>query len=559
MACLPLIVADATWLLPHRRYEINDDKDCTMSDLVGDIPMRPPTEAVTTADEVESTAEAIAIENMLEQVNPTEREWKVHLGTGVPYHTKGCEACVSFVKHIVEDKERGSASLTAAIQRLENHWLDKLENHPFTKIGKQGAYDHGFDDGYVKAEKEAERRQKKGKERAKSPEIELEKLEKKIVQLEHEKAELNGENERLQRRVDDLLREAAELRAGTLLLKRESPLPYAEMTEPYGPYRSIAADPILLQTEFYRQKAVGYETVTPTSATSSSTGSAKRKAQELVPEDPPSGGRQAKQPKPRIEIRQVSSRTILPFDKAGNQYLPDGAWMRMMKEVPGEGVHQKLDYLATRRWLPIWADILKEIRHLEATGGTLGNAQKKVKVVNRAPYSVMELAMTNRGSTPAGLRWVDGIPNTEDLMIWQVYRAITKVKDDVRHRALRQAFDAAVTDDSLWEHYTPTPAQSQGLLEIPFPAGAEVTPSNMAGHLKACGVTREFLEHSLRPYVLRNQAAAAERRNMPPGTLINTTTAPGMQMLTQPPTTTTSLVPIYADLPMDDVEGVQNP
>jgi hypothetical protein len=128
---------------------------------------------------------------------------------------------------------------------------------------------------------------------------------------------------------------------------------------------------------------------------------------------------------------------------AGNQYLPEGAWMRMMKEVPGKGVYQKLDYLASRRWLPIWVDVLKEVKHLEATGGSLGNAQKKVRVINRALLSVLELAMTNRASTPAGVRWEGDAPNAGvrwegdtpnagDLMIWQLFRAVTKVKDDIK-------------------------------------------------------------------------------------------------------------------------------
>jgi hypothetical protein len=270
--------------------------------------------------------------------------------------------------------------------------------------GRQAAYDRGFDDGVESAEKEQECRQRKGKGRATSPECERGELKTKIAQLERKKAKLTGENKRLLRHVDDLLQEAAELRAATLLLQREPPIPYSEMTELHGQHQSIMSDPILLYAEPYGQRTTSNELVTPTSATSSSTGSAKRKAQELLLEDPQNRVRRAKVPKPRILIWNAKTSLPLQFDMAGNQYLPEGTWMRMMKEVPGKGVYQKLDYLASRQWLPIWVDVLKEVKHLEATDGSLGNAQKKIRVINRAPLSVLELAMTNRASTPAGVR-----------------------------------------------------------------------------------------------------------------------------------------------------------
>jgi hypothetical protein len=46
--------------------------------------MRLPNKAVNTTTNVEGNASAIAIEDILEKVIPLEREWKVHLGTGVP-------------------------------------------------------------------------------------------------------------------------------------------------------------------------------------------------------------------------------------------------------------------------------------------------------------------------------------------------------------------------------------------------------------------------------------------------------------------------------------------
>jgi hypothetical protein len=111
-----------------------------MSDPGGDIPMQPLNEAVNTTMKVEGNASVIAIEDILKKVVPSEREWKVHLGTGVPYHTTGCEMCVTFVKHLGEDKERGNVSLNATLQQLEKHWLEKLENHPFMNNGRQQAY-----------------------------------------------------------------------------------------------------------------------------------------------------------------------------------------------------------------------------------------------------------------------------------------------------------------------------------------------------------------------------------------------------------------------------------
>jgi hypothetical protein len=163
---LSLTVTKTTWLLPHHRYEINDDKDNTMSDLGGDIPMQPPNEVVNTTTKVEGNTSVIVIENILEKVVPSEREWKVHLGTGIPYYTTGCEMCVTFMKHLGEDKERGNISLNTALQWLEKHWLKKLENHPFMNNRRQQAYDHRYDDGIENTEKEQEHHLKKGKGRA---------------------------------------------------------------------------------------------------------------------------------------------------------------------------------------------------------------------------------------------------------------------------------------------------------------------------------------------------------------------------------------------------------
>jgi hypothetical protein len=158
-----------------------------------------------TTTNVEGNASTIAIEDILEKVIPSEREWKVHLGTGVLYHTTRCEMCVMFMKHLGEDKEKGNVSLNATLQWLENYWLEKLEKHPFMNNGRQAVYDRGFDDSVESAEKEQERRQRKGKGRATSPERERGELKTKIAQLERKKAELTGENEWLLRHVDDLL------------------------------------------------------------------------------------------------------------------------------------------------------------------------------------------------------------------------------------------------------------------------------------------------------------------------------------------------------------------
>jgi hypothetical protein len=197
-------------------------------------------------------------------------------------------------------------------------------------------------------------------------------------------------------------------------------------------------------------------------------------------------------PKPRIIIRNAKMMLPLQYDMAGNQYLPDSAWMRMMKEVPREGVNQKLDYLVTCRWLLIWMEILKEVKHLKVTGGTLGNAQRKVLYVNKLPLSLLELAMTNRPSTPAGVRWEGNMPNAGDLMIWQLFRTVTKVKDNAWGRLLRQSFEATVLDSPQWANAEPDFTQSQGLHEIPFPLNEGVTTANMATHLKICGVTCNF-------------------------------------------------------------------
>jgi hypothetical protein len=163
------------------------------------------------------------------------------------------------VKHLAKDKGKGNRSLIAALQQLENHWIDKLEDHPFMKNGRQSAYDQGYDEGFDEAKKK--NRLKKGKEWAAMPDAEQEKLKARIVQLEHEKAKITGENKRLQRRVDDLLREAANLRETTLLLQCEPPLPYNEVTGPPSLYQSIAMDPILLHAEPYHWGIVGNHSV----------------------------------------------------------------------------------------------------------------------------------------------------------------------------------------------------------------------------------------------------------------------------------------------------------
>jgi hypothetical protein len=71
------------------------------------------------------------------------------------------------------------------------------------KNGRQSAYNQGYDEGFDEAKKEYHL--KKGKERAATPDAEWEKLKARVVQLEHEKAEITSENKWLQRRVDDLL------------------------------------------------------------------------------------------------------------------------------------------------------------------------------------------------------------------------------------------------------------------------------------------------------------------------------------------------------------------
>jgi hypothetical protein len=246
----------------------------------------------------------------------------------------------------------------------------------------------------------------------------------------------------------------------------------------------------------------------------------------------------------------------LQYDMAGNQYLLDGAWMHMMKEVPGEGVNQKLDYLATCRWLPIWMEILKEVKHLKVTGGTLGNTQRKVLYVNKLPLSVLELAMTNRPSMPAGVCWEGNTPNARDLMIWQLFWAVTKVKDNAWGRLLRQSFEATVLDSPQWANAEPNFTQSQGLHEIPFPLNEGVTMANMAAHLKICRVTHDFMDHSLRPYVQQNQTAAAEWRNAPAGAIIRNPNAHNTQMMTTSSTETAQPMPsVYVEIPMDGIDS----
>jgi hypothetical protein len=141
-------------------------------------------------------------------------------------------------------------------------------------------------------------------------------------------------------------------------------------------------------------------------------------------------------------------------------------------------------------------------------------------------------------------------------MIWQLFRAITKVKDNIKSKTLRYTFEAAVLDHHQWADAGDNTTQSQGLHEIPFPTGETVNPVNMARHLKRCGVTCEFVEHSLLPYIQRNQAAAAERRSLP---LERTTNPPIMQhapMVTQSSAETTPTMPsIYAEIPMDGIDG----
>jgi hypothetical protein len=231
--------------------------------------------------------------------------------------------------------------------------------------------------------------------------------------------------------------------------------------------------------------------------------------------------------------------------------LPEEYWFIFF--IPPFLEPRTLERKTTRQWLLIWMEILKEVKHLKATGGTLGNAQRKVLYVNKLPLSVLELAMTNCPSMSAGVRWEGNTPNAGDLMIWQLFQAVTKVKDNARGRLLRQSFEAAMLDSPQWANTEP---QSQGLREIPFPPNEGMTTANMAAHLKTCRVTRDFMDHSLHPYVQWNQAAAAEWQNALAGVIIHHPDVHNTQMMTPWSTEMAQLMPsVYVEIPMDGIDS----
>jgi hypothetical protein len=148
------------------------------------------------------------------------------------------------------------------------------------------------------------------------------------------------------------------------------------------------------------------------------------------------------------------------------------------------------------------------------------------------------------------------VPNAGDLIIWQLFRAVTKVKDDIKSKTLRYTFEAAVLDHHQWEDVGDNKTQSQGLHKIPFPTGEAVTLVNMARHLKQCRVMCEFVEHSLLPYVQRNQAAAAERRSTPLERTMNPPIVQHAPMVTQSSgEAAPTMLSIYAEIPMDGIDS----
>jgi hypothetical protein len=251
--------------------------------------------------------------------------------------------------------------------------------------------------------------------------------------------------------------------------------------------------------------------VPSTSATGSATGSyaaAIKRRPAVTGEGPGPSKRQRQAP---MTFKDPRTQLPVPMYPGGNPHFDDGPWRKAVSECPGETLDQKIRWLCQNRHLPLFKRVIDELREFVHVGGvrSLGPHQKIVWKAKDSPWSLRELALVNPERAHPGVRWDGEVPNESDLATWSLVKCLNAGKHEVpgRRNALRSALAVAVENLDLWGA---SGTQSLGLKPTPLPPTEAATPDVVARHLSLCGVTRDFVTSTLRPFVQRAQSVIAQ-------------------------------------------------
>jgi hypothetical protein len=510
---------------------------------------------------------------MLETVRASERQWTLHTGTGVCYHQDKCETCSRYVQHLAQEKEERNVSLVEAIEELGRYWEGKVWASKELKAQKKRSYDSGYDEGYERGYSEADaRRSQRGRDRSletqqtttsssmssrqRSP-----KGKRPMSSIENELNAKTQELERLQRQyalataeISRLRKENFELNA-TLQSRAIEAVhadryigDYGDMELDYGP-----------QPEMLRQGHAGPPTQrvpmggrvmqqVPTASASGLTATAPSHLAYLQPNpisvnsyasvakeankrkavEPASAAPESKKPRPqKYSLADARTGLPIPLGRNGQPHFADGPWGRFTTSAPGENLNAKVEWLLTHRYAPCYRPILDELKLLRQNGAKLHPLQKKVLEHRGDPESLYEIAHSNRSKVHKGVRFVEGEPLPADMVLWELVRTIQRSsKDRERTLMLRQTVNDAVLDGSLWRGRR---GQSTGISPTPFPENLAITKLNIAVHMMSCGVTTQFWDEHLRPFVSRgigHQPSAVVNHDSPePGQILTPTTS----------------------------------
>jgi hypothetical protein len=473
----------------------------TMSERAPDVPMADASQPKRTRSSnapprlPPSASEATkSLASMLDDVQPPERLWTFHERSGVIYHAEEtrCDECAAYIMHLQDAKQREDPSLLKTLRELESAWLKRLDDHPATKERLNVAYRDGIAVGVRRErhEKSEEGRARedsgKGKGRASQAEEDLEALQKKYEDLVRANAVLVAE-----KRVAE--QENASLLTQIRTLERE----FGRLSHGTGaPFISEDRD-VLMEPA----------AVPSTSATGSTSGSyaAAAKRKPAAPSEGP-GPSKRQRPAP-MTFRDPRTNLPVPMHPGGNPHFDNGAWHEAVRTCPGENLDQKIRWLCQNRHLSLFKRVIGELREFVHIGGvrSLGPHQKFVWKAKDSPWSLRELALVNPEKAHPGVRWDGDVPNESDLATWSLVRCLYAGKPEVpgRRNALRDALALAVEDLDLWGA---SGTQSLGLNPMPLPSTEAATPDAVARHLSSCGVTRDFVTSTLRPFVQRAQA-----------------------------------------------------
>jgi hypothetical protein len=113
------------------------------------------------------------------------------------------------------------------------------------------------------------------------------------------------------------------------------------------------------------------------------------------------------------------------------------------------------------------------------------------------------------------------------MVLWELVKTIQRSsRDRERTLMLHQTVNDAVLDGSLWRGRK---GQSAGISPTPFPENLAITKLNIAVHMMSCGVTTQFWDEHLRPFVSRgigHQPSTMVNHDSPePGQILTPTTS----------------------------------